>query len=121
MKLGTVVAGAAVTLMLAGGVAQAADIEHFDPKGKLPSEHTIQIMKELRQTLPFADERDFEEAARGFISKPEVLQIEAEKGGLAWDIEPYRFLLGDEVFDSIHPSLQRQFAAVKRQLTNGRG
>jgi alkyl sulfatase BDS1-like metallo-beta-lactamase superfamily hydrolase len=90
------------------GVAIAQESQHFDPKGKLPSEHTIKIMQELRKTLPFADERDFDEAARGFISQPEVLQIEAEKGGLAWDIEPYRFLLDDETFDSIHPSLQRQ-------------
>jgi len=90
------------------GVAIAQESQHFDPKGKLPSEHTIKIMQELRKSLPFADERDFDEAARGFISQPEVLQIEAEKGGLAWDIEPYRFLLDDETFDSIHPSLQRQ-------------
>jgi alkyl sulfatase BDS1-like metallo-beta-lactamase superfamily hydrolase len=86
----------------------AQEDQHFDPKGKLPSEHTIAIMQALRKSLPFADERDFEEAARGFISKPDVLQIEAEHGGLAWDIEPYRFLLGDQEFDSIHPSLQRQ-------------
>jgi alkyl sulfatase BDS1-like metallo-beta-lactamase superfamily hydrolase len=100
--------GTALVLGLASGSASAQSTEHFDPKGKPPSEHTIKIMQDLRDSLPFADERDFEEAARGFISKPEVLQIEAEKGGLAWDIEPYRFLLGDEVFDSIHPSLQRQ-------------
>ncbi len=90
------------------GVAIAQESQHFDPKGKLPSEHTIKIIQELRGSLPFADERDFEEAARGFISKAEVLQIEAEAGGLAWDIEPYRFLLGDQEYDSIHPSLQRQ-------------
>ena len=98
----------AVAIGLTSGAAMAQGIEHFDPKGKPPSEHTIKIMQELRKSLPFADERDFEEAAYGFISKPEVLQIEADKGGLAWDIEPYRFLLGDQEYDSIHPSLQRQ-------------
>jgi alkyl sulfatase BDS1-like metallo-beta-lactamase superfamily hydrolase len=100
--------GVVVALGCASGAAMAQDTEHFDPKGKPPSEHTIKIMQDLRNSLPFADERDIEEAARGLISKPEVLQIEAEKGGLAWDIEPYRFLLGDAAFDSIHPSLQRQ-------------
>ena len=87
--------GVVVALGCSSGAAMAQDTEHFDPKGKPPSEHTIKIMQDLRNSLPFADERDIEEAARGFISKPEVLQIEAEKGGLAWDIEPYRFLLGD--------------------------
>jgi len=100
--------GVVVAFGCASGAAMAQDTEHFDPKGKPPSEHTIKIMQDLRNSLPFADERDIEEAARGLISKPEVLQIEAEKGGLAWDIEPYRFLLGDAAFDSIHPSLQRQ-------------
>lgn len=44
--------------------------EHFDPKGKLPSSFTIARQNDLRQSLPFEDERDFEEAKKGFIAAP---------------------------------------------------
>ena len=40
--------------------AQSAE-GHFDPKGKLPSQHTIESQKQQRKGLPFADDRDFEE------------------------------------------------------------
>jgi alkyl sulfatase BDS1-like metallo-beta-lactamase superfamily hydrolase len=64
----------------------------------------------LRQTLPFEDKRDFEEAQKGFIAAPPYKQIMAEAGNVAWDMGSYEFLLRgfDSVFDSVHPSLQRQ-------------
>ena len=34
-------------------------VGHFHPKGKPPSEHTLRILEEARQSLPFADKRDF--------------------------------------------------------------
>jgi alkyl sulfatase BDS1-like metallo-beta-lactamase superfamily hydrolase len=58
--------------------------------------------------LPFDDKRDFEEAKKGFIAAPPYKQIMAEAGNVAWDMESYEWLLGDQQFDSIHPSLQRQ-------------
>ena len=39
-------------------------IQHFDAKGKLPSAYTIEFQKALRRSLPFEDQRDFEEAQR---------------------------------------------------------
>ena len=81
---------------------------HFDPKGKMPSKFTIELQKGLRATLPFEDKRDFEEAKRGFIAAPPYKQIMAEAGNVAWDMGSYEFLLQDNNFDSIHPSLQRQ-------------
>ena len=85
-------------------------MQHFDPKGKLPSTSTIDVQKALRRNLPFEDQRDFEEAKRGFIAAPDYKQIMAEAGNVAWDMGCYDFLLQgfDSVFDSIHPSLQRQ-------------
>ena len=85
-------------------------MQHFDTKGKLPSATTIELQKALRRSLPFEDQRDFEEAQRGFIAAPEYKQIMAEAGNVAWDMGSYDFLLRgfDSVFDSIHPSLQRQ-------------
>lgn len=84
--------------------------EHFDLKGKLPSAFTIALQNNLRQRLPFEDERDFAEAKKGFMAAPPYKQIMAEAGNVAWDMGSYEFLLRgfDSVFDSIHPSLQRQ-------------
>ena len=82
---------------------------HFHPKGKLPSEHTIQKRKIASESLPFSDTRDHDEAKRGFIAAPEYKQIMAEAGHVAWDIGSYDYLLEEgQDFDSIHPSLQRQ-------------
>lgn len=73
-----------------------------------PTSHTLEIMEQLRDSLPFEDDRDFAEAKRGFIAAPAYKQIMAEKGNVAWDMEVYEFLLTGETFGSIHPSLQRQ-------------
>jgi alkyl sulfatase BDS1-like metallo-beta-lactamase superfamily hydrolase len=86
----------------------AEPVEHFDAKGKPPSEYTVRGQQALRQTLPFADERDFEESKRGFVAAPASRQIKNEQGEVVWDIGSFDFLLSGEDFDSIHPSLQRQ-------------
>ncbi|MGF1714437.1 alkyl/aryl-sulfatase [Photobacterium chitinilyticum] len=86
----------------------AAEGKHFDPKGKLPSEFTIKTQQQHQETLPFSDTRDFDEAKKGFIAAPDYKQIKAEAGNIAWDMASYEWLLQDKVFDSIHPSLQRQ-------------
>jgi alkyl sulfatase BDS1-like metallo-beta-lactamase superfamily hydrolase len=82
--------------------------EHFDPKGKPPSEHTLAVIQEARESLPFSDTRDFEEAQRGFIAAPDSKVIMADAGNVAWDMERYQFFAEGRDFDSIHPSLQRQ-------------
>jgi alkyl sulfatase BDS1-like metallo-beta-lactamase superfamily hydrolase len=84
------------------------ELQHFHPKGKMPSKFTINLQKGLRATLPFEDKRDFEEAKHGFVAAPPYKQIMAEAGNVAWDMGSYEFLLQGEDFDSIHPSLQRQ-------------
>ncbi|MEY8099709.1 alkyl/aryl-sulfatase [Falsihalocynthiibacter sp. S25ZX9] len=93
-------------LALTASVAFAQD--HFDPKGKQPSQFTIDFQNEQRGLLPFEDERDYEESRRGLLATPDFKQILTEDGSVAWDMESYEFLLGDEKFDTIHPSLQRQ-------------
>ena len=45
-----------------------SEAQHFDPKGNLPSATTIEFQKALRRSLPFEDQRDFEEAQRGFMT-----------------------------------------------------
>jgi alkyl sulfatase BDS1-like metallo-beta-lactamase superfamily hydrolase len=81
--------------------------DHYHPKGKAPSSYTIDLQKKLRESMPFDDKLDFEEAKKGFIAAPPFKQIMAEAGHVAWDIGKYEFLLQGKDFDSIHPSLQR--------------
>jgi alkyl sulfatase BDS1-like metallo-beta-lactamase superfamily hydrolase len=81
--------------------------DHFDPKGKAPSQFTLDVLAEARKTLPFADERDFEEYARGLIAPMPDLKIMADAGHVAWDMERFQFLNEGVDFDSIHPSLMR--------------
>jgi alkyl sulfatase BDS1-like metallo-beta-lactamase superfamily hydrolase len=81
---------------------------HFDPLGTAPSKFTIELREGLKATLPFEDQRDFEEAKKGFIAEPPYKQIKADAGHVAWDMGSYQWLLSGKDFDTIHPSLQRQ-------------
>ena len=81
---------------------------HFHPLGQPPSPHTVAAQQSERATLPFDDERDVDEARRGFLAAPADRRIVADDGKVVWDIGSYDFLLDGEPFDSIHPSLQRQ-------------
>lgn len=83
-------------------------MSHFHPDGNEPSSFTKAFQATQRETLPFDDERDFEEQHRGFIAKPDYTQIMSDAGNVAWDMGRYDFLIHGEDFDSIHPSLQRQ-------------
>ncbi len=91
--------------------AQVATVplkEHFHPKGKAPSKHTLEVLKQARGGLPFVDKRDFEEQKRGLIAPMTDLKIMADGGHVAWDMERFQFLDKQDDFDSIHPSLVRQ-------------
>jgi alkyl sulfatase BDS1-like metallo-beta-lactamase superfamily hydrolase len=94
--------------LLVAAPALAEPPKHFDPKGKPPSEFTVRGQAKLRKSLPFQDERDFEESRKGFVAAPDYRQIKNAEGNVVWDIGAFDFLLGDQDFDSIHPSLQRQ-------------
>jgi alkyl sulfatase BDS1-like metallo-beta-lactamase superfamily hydrolase len=84
-----------------------SDWPHFDPKGKPPSQHTIDILNQARETLPFADTRDFDENRKGFIAPMTQRQIPADAGHIAWDMDQFNFIDAQDSFDSIHPSLHR--------------
>jgi alkyl sulfatase BDS1-like metallo-beta-lactamase superfamily hydrolase len=99
-----------MSALAAGGdaIVTADPPKHFDAKGKPPSKYTVELQNGLRKTLPFADQRDFEEAKKGFIAAPPYKQIMADAGNVAWDMGSYEWLLQGKDFDSVHPSLQRQ-------------
>ena len=82
--------------------------DHFNSKGSDPSSFTAELQQQLRQSLPFDDQRDFEESRRGFIAEPASKQIIGARGNIVWDMSRYDFLLNSTQYDSIHPSLQRQ-------------
>ena len=104
MGIGIVVAG----LTLAACVPAATAQEHFHPKGKPPSKHTLHVLEQARAKLPFDDTRDLDEAKKGFIAAPDSMKIKSKEGHDAWDMGSYSFLASGEQFPSIHPSLQRQ-------------
>lgn len=81
---------------------------HFHPKGKAPSKFTLEVLKKAKESLPFADQRDFEEQKKGLIAPMKDLKIMADAGHVAWDMERFQFLDTQDEFDSIHPSLVRQ-------------
>ncbi|WP_031046345.1 alkyl/aryl-sulfatase [Streptomyces sp. NRRL F-5650] len=68
----------------------------------------------LRERLPFADRQDFEDAARGLITRREPNAVTDEDGRVVWDNDTYAFLAGDAP-DTVNPSLWRQCQLVAEQ------
>ncbi len=95
-----------------GGAAHAQQAPaplagHFHPKGKAPSPHTLEVLRQAKDSLPFGDTRDFDEQKKGLIAPMTEMTIMADAGHVAWDMERFRFLDQQAEFDSIHPSLHR--------------
>ncbi|MEN6464191.1 MAG: alkyl sulfatase dimerization domain-containing protein [Syntrophaceae bacterium] len=107
-KIARITIGAALLFLLATPVWASDDSQHFSPKGKLPSKYTIDARNKALASMPFEDKQDFAEAKKGFIAAPPFRKIMQDKGGVAWDMDNWNFLLEGKDFNSIHPSLQRQ-------------
>ncbi len=71
-----------------------------------PSTFVRQTHDAAREALPFDDVRDFEDANRGFIARPEHNVVHGENGNVVWDNASYNFLQGDSP-ETVHPSLWR--------------
>jgi alkyl sulfatase BDS1-like metallo-beta-lactamase superfamily hydrolase len=67
-----------------------------------------------RNSLPFEDTRDFDDADRGFLGALEPCVITAADGRVVWDNGAYAFLSGDAP-PSVHPSLWRQSQLAAKQ------
>jgi alkyl sulfatase BDS1-like metallo-beta-lactamase superfamily hydrolase len=106
-KLGLLTAAGVAIVVACAPATSESDFQHFHPKGKPPSEYTLAIFEGAKKTLPFEDRRDFEEWRRGYIAGREELQIMADAGNVAWDMERYQFLNEPEQINSVHPSLLR--------------
>lgn len=68
---------------------------------------------DLSASLPFADERDFEAAERGFLGtlKPAIVRDDDAK--VVWDADSYDFITG-EAPDTVNPSIWRQSMLVAK-------
>ena len=70
--------GSFVSIPLLMATTALAEQEHFHPKGKAPSEHTLEVLDHARAALPFNARRDFEENEKGFIAAPDSMKIKAK-------------------------------------------
>ena len=97
---------AALVLGLActtGAIAQTA----AEPRPAEPA--TIAANQRLQQSLPFADQTDFEEAGRGFIASLPDGEIRGADGRIVHTMKGHAFIDAQaQPPDSINPSLWRQ-------------
>ncbi len=73
-----------------------------------PSTYTVKHNRNILKTLPFSDNRDFEEAEKGLLVTADNLVVKhSVTGATLWDMPAYQFIEGDAP-DSVNPSLWRQ-------------
>jgi alkyl sulfatase BDS1-like metallo-beta-lactamase superfamily hydrolase len=113
-----------ISLALAGGVpAQTAQTTQTAQAAAPPSVQaaaapaanaprpaepaTVQANRRVLAELPFADERSFDDARRGFVGTLEGGEVRAGDGRVVYSMKPYAFIDGPAP-DSVNPSLWRQ-------------
>ncbi|MCY1282650.1 putative alkyl/aryl-sulfatase YjcS [compost metagenome] len=74
----------------------------------LASEATARAQAAVLQQLPFQDQRDFEDARRGFIGTIDSGEIRDAQGRVVWSLDAYRFIDKDAAPATVNPSLWRQ-------------
>ena len=80
---------------------------------KAASEFTRQAQGRVLETLPFEDERDFEEASRGFIAPLPEGHVLKPNGDFVFDPARLDFAKGrEQAPDTVNPSLWRQARLV---------
>jgi alkyl sulfatase BDS1-like metallo-beta-lactamase superfamily hydrolase len=107
MKSITAAILAALLLSVANPILAASD-------SKPATQHTIDANARVQKSLPFSDKQDFEDAQRGFITKPETLTIKSADDKPVWDLEEYKAFisLDKAVPDTVNPSLWRNTQLV---------
>lgn len=84
----------------------------MDPR-KDATETTIEANRAVFEALPFEDERDFEEASRGFIAPLVDGPVTKEDGMFVFDHQRLSFTKGrEEAPETVNPSLWRQARLV---------
>jgi len=74
------------------------------------SDHTQKIQAGVLQQLPFADQKDFADARKGFIAPlPDGGVIRGQDGQPVWDLSGFGFIkAGAAAPETVNPSLWRQ-------------
>jgi len=99
----TLVAVLALLVVKAGpAVAQSTESKPASP-------YTVAANAALLESMPFDDTEDFDNASRGFISRPDTLTIVDSLGNIVWDLEQYKsyISLDAPAPDTVNPSLWR--------------
>ena len=86
----------------------------MDTTPKPATRAVLEEHAQARATLPFHDERDFEQARHGYLGGVDPCVVRAADGRVVWDNDSYGFVTGDAP-DSVHPSLWRQSTLVAMQ------
>ncbi len=76
------------------------------PRDATPATQALQ--RAVRETLPFHDTQDFEDAARGLVAALPEVEIKNAQGRVVWSLRDYAFLAGEEAPLTVNPSLWRQ-------------
>lgn len=75
-------------------------------EAKDASSYTVEINSALYSLLDFEDTSEYENATRGLIDAPEVLELTDGSGNVIWSQEAYAFLEDyEKVPDTVNPSL----------------
>jgi alkyl sulfatase BDS1-like metallo-beta-lactamase superfamily hydrolase len=69
---------------------------------------TRRVHQQVRQTLPFHDTRDVDDARRGFIAELSPGVVSGTDGRVVWDLESFAFADPEEAPETVNPSLWRQ-------------
>ncbi|MBP3683993.1 MAG: MBL fold metallo-hydrolase [Oscillospiraceae bacterium] len=70
------------------------------------TEYTVQVNSAVYSLLDFADTSEYENATRGLIDAPEVLELTDAEGNVVWSQEAYSFLEDyEKAPDTVNPSL----------------
>lgn len=70
------------------------------------TEYTLQINSAVYSLLDFADTSEYENATRGLIDAPDVLELKDAEGNVVWSQEAYSFLADyEKAPDTVNPSL----------------
>lgn len=96
--------GSAVLLIVGVGIYH---VGQWSPAFDMASAATRKHNDAVRASAPFADRRDFDFAARGYLGTLRDPLIKAADGRLVWNLNAFRFLNG-QAPPTANPSLWRQ-------------
>ena len=93
--------------VLAMAILVASNATASEPKPA--TQATIDANNQLKQSLPFSDTKDFDNAQKGLIATQDVVTIKNQNGDVVWDLEAYKKYIGlDKPSpDTVNPSLWR--------------